>query len=255
MNPAPSTETCYIATRPDGVIPASAAAGTPVNLADHIGETIGHPNPGRRWYDDPPFSHFCLVTEPGEALDDPQQWPARLFIVEYLGIAGDGDPRFSPHQRYAHAIRVVEETNEELALGPKPRGQETLDYLNNVLPGQAAHWAQAWMDNPDRMAKAFNDWRLSSTADRARGIDAQTEAAQIARATHRRAALNTMLRLARETAEHAARDHGADDTAVHFAGRYARNTITAVLFADSLTTPSRNALRGAGLHTDTSPTP
>ncbi|MFE6063664.1 hypothetical protein [Streptomyces sp. NPDC056431] len=35
----------YMATQPDGTVPRGTEAGTPVSLADHVGQVIDHPTP------------------------------------------------------------------------------------------------------------------------------------------------------------------------------------------------------------------
>lgn len=69
----------YMATRPDGTVPpniedlaryarARGEQVPTVNLADHLGQVVDHPSPGRKWYTDRAFGYFHMYTRPGELL-------------------------------------------------------------------------------------------------------------------------------------------------------------------------------------------
>lgn len=76
--------TWCMAAPADGTIELSRQPGTPVSLADHVGQIVDHPKPSAvKWFDESHFSYFRMVKRVGEALQDtgirPVTWPVRLW--------------------------------------------------------------------------------------------------------------------------------------------------------------------------------
>ncbi|MFF2902368.1 hypothetical protein [Streptomyces sp. NPDC057966] len=158
--------TWYIATPADGIIEMSRQAGTPVNLATAVGDVVRHPSPCRnKWYDESSFSYFRMVKRVGEALEDtgiwPITWPVRLWNVEPLGETGNWSPRHYPYRLLAHQIRVLEEVDAHMALGPC--GRDVLTVVQQEIPERAARWAAA---RPAAAAggRTPSPWRSRTTA-------------------------------------------------------------------------------------------
>ncbi|MFF4409747.1 hypothetical protein [Streptomyces sp. NPDC001404] len=163
----------YIATRPDGTVPPTCGSaaeyahwiGEPiptVNLAAHLGQAVDHPDPGRRWYDDSPFSYFRMYTKPGEILER-VQWPARLFVVEPRGETGNWGAPHYPYWALSHQLKVIEETEAWRAFGH--RGDKVLDVIDRQLPELARQWAEEWAADPDGTRQRYDAWseRLNNT--------------------------------------------------------------------------------------------
>ncbi|MFJ2191574.1 hypothetical protein ACIOJE_27195 [Kitasatospora sp. NPDC087861] len=238
--------THYLATDADGIIPASLAAGTPVNLADAVGTTIDHPNPCQNlWYDETAFSYFRTVTAPGEVLADVPGWPRRLWIIEPLGTTGTWGGRDSAHRLFAHRIRVVQETESWQALGS--RGRQVLDLIDHQLPDLARTWAATHTADPDRVHQAYEDWRLcnSREPEAASGMNAKQMALSVAGSSRCSAALWTVSRLAIDAAHTAADEFGR--SAAHYAAMRAEALAFAVLLENRLRDYTLTALRGAAL--------
>lgn len=248
----------YMATTPDGVIPASATAGTPVNLADHVGQVLDHPTPGRRWYDDSQFSYFRMVNRVGEVLEDtgmpPIAWPVRLWTVEPVGPTGNWSTDLYPYRTLSHRVRVVAETDAWQALGP--RGDKVLDYIHIQLPVQARAWAATYAADPQgthhRHTAWYND-SLCSTDHCSSGRHAQAWAAHRAFTCRREAALRTAHQLAAAAAEQAVTV--PDDSGRAYVASRAIAMTTAVLLQDRLRPYLLNALRGVDLDTAVTATP
>lgn len=124
----------YMATRPDGTVPPTnecraqyaRAAGEPVptvNLADHVGQVVDHPDPGEKWYTDKPFSFFHMYTRPGEILECVEDgWPIRLFVVEPLGETSNWGRSY---WLLSQQIRVVAEAARRTYTAWKRRVEHT----------------------------------------------------------------------------------------------------------------------------------
>ncbi|OEV14057.1 hypothetical protein [Streptomyces nanshensis] len=199
----------YVATTPDGAIPDSVAAGTPVNLADHVGETIEHPNPGREWYDESEFSYFRTYTSIGEVLERIDDWPVRLWIVEPVGETGNWSPRHYPYWVLAHKVRVAEEIEPWRALGP--RGNKVLDFIDRQLPTKARQWISRWQADPQGMQQRFTDWYEDPTEERNSLEMALRHVAERARTSRREAARDVARNLAARAAAQALSDTGVND--------------------------------------------
>jgi hypothetical protein len=55
----------YMVTMPDGTVPPTAGPSSQyvtVNLAEHVGQVVDHPSPGKKWYDVSAFSYFRTYT-------------------------------------------------------------------------------------------------------------------------------------------------------------------------------------------------
>ncbi|GAA4694306.1 hypothetical protein [Streptomyces youssoufiensis] len=154
--------TWYIAIPADGIIEMSRQAGTPINLSASVGQVIDHPNPcTTKWYDETPFSYFRMVKRVGEVLEDttiwPITWPVRLWIVEPLGETGNWSPSHYPYRLLSHRIRVLEEADAHLALGPC--GRDVLTAIQEI-PERAARWATDWDADPEGRHERKRDWEL-----------------------------------------------------------------------------------------------
>ncbi|MGW4807189.1 hypothetical protein [Kitasatospora sp. NPDC004272] len=237
----------YLVTGVDGIIPRSADAGFPTDIAAALGTTIDHPNPGRKWYDDSRFSYFRTVSAPGEVLDDaPELTQWRLWKVQPLGETGNwtlNGRRDDRWRLYAHQLHVVREVDAHLALGP--RGRQVLDLLDQELPGLARRWAATYQADPARVEDAHRTWRLCNFVEpaAARGDDAHTNAAYHARNVRRTAALLVAEHLAIRTAC-AATEEEFGRSAAHYAAMRAKALAAAVLMEDRLSDYVLNSLRG-----------
>ncbi|MEV7218183.1 hypothetical protein AB0O31_34440 [Kitasatospora cineracea] len=239
--------TYYLVTGVDGIIPCSAAAGFPTDIAAALGTTIVHPNPGRRWFDDTAFSYFRMVSAPGEVLADAPDLTAwRLWEVQPLGTTGNWATvggRDDRWRLYAHQLHVVREADAHLALGP--RGRQVLDLLQDQLPDLARRWAADHQADPARADDAHRTWRLCTFVEpaAARGDDAHSNAASHARSTRRSAALLVAEHLAIRTAC-AATQEEFGRRAAHYAAMRAQALAAAVLMEDRLSDYVLNSLRG-----------
>ncbi|WP_326581720.1 hypothetical protein OIE69_43930 (plasmid) [Actinacidiphila glaucinigra] len=234
----------YVATRPDGVIPASADARTPVNLSVSVGRTVIHPNQSLIRSSHAPFSYFSCTSESGEVLEGYELWPARLFIVEPVGETSTPDPQFRPYLQATHSIRVVEETDHRRALGP--RGHEVLTAVEN-LPQRIHQWAQAWDTNPLSTYRALEEWRLPPKGAPMGGGQAQNSALEAAYAARRGAAHSTAQRLAVWTTKSTCRGTPFTLRAVEYASTRATNLVTAELLRDRLPIEVTRKLLAEGL--------
>ncbi|GAA2121405.1 hypothetical protein GCM10009759_71080 [Kitasatospora saccharophila] len=237
----------YLVTGVDGIIPRSAEAGFPTDIAAALGTTIDHPNPGRRWYDDTAFSYFRTVSAPAEVLDDAPGLAAwRLWEVQPLGTTGNWNENGRRDDRwrlYAHQLQVVREVDAHLALGP--RGRQVRDLLDQELPGLARRWAATYQADPARVDNAHRTWRLCTFVEpaAARGDDAHTHAAYHSRNTRRTAALLRAEHLAIKAAL-AATEEEFGRSAAHYAAMRAESLADAVLMEDRLSEYVLNSLRG-----------
>ncbi|MDX3069539.1 hypothetical protein PV518_46735, partial [Streptomyces sp. ND04-05B] len=199
-----------------------------VNLADHVGETVDHPSPGLKWYDDRPFSYFHMYTRPGEILERLEEgWPIRLFVVEPLGETGNWGEDTYPYWRMSHQLRVVEETDAWRAFGH--RGAQVLNTIAQ-LPDLARQWAGEWAADPDGTRRRYNAWdgRLDDTR-------AVSDWAHFkARYSRRAAGLKTAYTLAGAAAEKTATDAGADTDAVAAISLRARCLVAGQLLHDRI---------------------
>ncbi|AJF70521.1 hypothetical protein SVTN_40485 (plasmid) [Streptomyces vietnamensis] len=235
-----------MATLPDGTIKDSATAGTPVNLADHIGQAIDHPNPCQnKWYDESPFSYFRTYHRLGEVLQDFWQWPARLFVVEPLGETGNWSPRHYRYRLLTHQIRVVEEIDAWQALGPT--GRDVAKLLAEDLPGHASQWARDYDADPKSMEHRIRFWRLTGAEECNSGMNAEMWVGPFARDARCSAALQTVRRRAIDTALDRTRAEGASHGAQHYAVRRAENLVSAVLIGDRMGEYNLRPLRGTDL--------
>ncbi|MEU5388048.1 hypothetical protein [Kitasatospora cineracea] len=240
--------TYYLVTGTDGIVPRSADAGFPTDIAAAIGTTIDHPNPGRRWYDDTQFSYFRTVSEPAEVLDDASyltQW--RLREVRPLGNPGNWSENGGRDDRwrlYAHQLHIVREADAHLALGP--RGRQVIDLLDHLLSDLVRRWAADYQADPARTDDAHRTWRLCNEPDAAHSDDARSMAHIAARQTHRTAALTATDRLAIQTAVTATEEEFGS-RASHYAARRASALAAAVLLEDRLSQYALTSLRGTHL--------
>ncbi|MEU8842682.1 hypothetical protein AB0D97_26705 [Streptomyces roseus] len=249
----------YIATRPDGNVPpttphlAAYYSGLgetipTVNLADHIGETVDHPSPGKKWYTDKPFSYFHMYTQPGEILERlEERWPVRLWEVEPLGETGNWGNDFAPYWLMSHQIRVVREVEAWRVFGY--RGMQVLAVLAQ-LPDLARQWAEEWAADPEGTRRTYKAWE--ERVDDTRALTSW--AFWRARHSRREAGLQTANQLAGDTAAQAATDAGADPHAVALIRLRARCLVAGQLMFDRIRTGEyeqsiRGLLLGAGLDT------
>jgi hypothetical protein len=240
----------YMATGADGVIPDSESAGVPVSLADAVGQTIEHPTPCQNlWYTETRFSYFEAVSKPGEALTGlGWLWPVRLWIVEPLGVTGNWGGRHYSYRLLSHRLRVVEETDATLALGPQ--GQAVIDLLARI-PDLAQQWAADCDADPDSMFDRLWAWRLYGSDTCTGGDTARAIATSAARRRKRTAALSKMEFMAGETAKKSLPQ--ASDRAQSYAWGRASNLAVAVLMKDALTARELDALRGVDLDQPAAP--
>ncbi|MFJ5680289.1 hypothetical protein [Streptomyces sp. NPDC093097] len=252
----------YIATRPDGTVPPTSgdlaryysAQGETiptVNLADHIGQTIDHPSPGRKWYTDKPFSYFHMYTKPGEILGRLEDgWPVRLFLADPLGETGNWGSDFAPYWLMSHQIRVVEETEAWRAFGP--RGEKVLEVIAQ-LPNLTRQWAEEWAASPEGTRRKYDAWGERVTDTHALGWWAHHKAKR----SRRMAGLNAAKALAGNAAAEAATDAGANTDAVAAIRLRARCLVAGQLLHDRIRSSEhersiRGLLLGSGLDTPAS---
>lgn len=231
----------YMATRPDGTVPptcwdsakyAEAHGETvpTVNLADHIGETVDHPSPGKKWYTDKPFSYFHMYTRPGEILERLESpWPVRLFIVRPRGETGNWGGGYYPYWLMSHQVDVVEETDAWRAFGH--RGEKVLNTIAQ-LPDLARQWAEAWAADPDGTRRQYDAWDERVTDIHALDFWAYYRA----RYSRREAGLKTAYTLASDASEKAATDAGAAPDIVAAISLRARCLVAGQLLHDRIRT-------------------
>ncbi|ROQ65279.1 hypothetical protein EDD95_8141 [Streptomyces sp. CEV 2-1] len=150
--------THYMATRPDGTVPPTSGVYVTadpiptVNFADHIGQVVDHPTPGKPWYDETAFSYFRTYTRPGELLER-VAWPARLWVVEPLGETGTWGGY--SYWVLCHQLRVVEEAEPWHAFGH--RGKQVMAVLAQ-LPDLVRQWADQWAADSDGTHRTYKAW-------------------------------------------------------------------------------------------------
>ena len=252
MSRTPKPVTWYMATPADGIIEHSRKAGTPVSLADAVGQVIDHPNPCRnKWYDESAFSYFRMVKRVGEVLQDtgiwPVTWPIRLWIVEPVGDTGNWSPRHYPYRLLAHQIRVVEETDAWPALGAG--GREVLDVIHREIPERAPRWAAAWDADPDTMRKRRRSWELCGSRSRASGARAQAAAYATACTRRERAAQWWAERLARDTVDEVLAQAGVSPDAAFYARSRGTDLVNAAQHQTRFDAYLLDTLRGIDLDT------
>ncbi|MCX4598315.1 hypothetical protein OG819_55245 [Streptomyces sp. NBC_01549] len=247
--------THYMVSMPDGTVPptsGSTASFTTINLAEHVGQAVDHPTPGRPWYDEGPFSYFRTYSQRGvgEVLDRrgewPVQWPVRLWIVEPLGETGNWDTKYHPYWVLCHQMRVVEETEIWRAFGH--RGQRVLDLIDRQLPDLARQWAEEWQTDPDGTRQRYDAWTARVDDTRAMSNWVFWRACY----SRREAAKEVALQLARAAAEQVATAAGVTEDAVVAISRRGECTTAAELLYDRLRRCDyekglRALLGGAGL--------
>jgi hypothetical protein len=239
----------YMATRPDGTVPPYYAGAVgesvpTVNLADHIGQDVDHPDPGQKWYTDKPFSYFLMFTKSGEVLENPSlSWPIRLWIVEPRGETGNWGGSYYPYWLMSHQLHVVGETDAWQAFGH--RGKQVVASLAQ-LPDLAREWSAQWTAEPDSSRRAHTQWK--DEIDNTHALD--WWAHYRARYSRRTAALATATQLAADAAAQAAT--GATPEAVDAIRLRARCLIAGQLMHDRIRNGTyersvRGLLLGAGL--------
>ncbi|MDQ0904154.1 hypothetical protein QFZ22_000139 [Streptomyces canus] len=208
----------YMVTMPDGTVPrtsGSTGAYTTVNLAEHVGQVVDHPQPGKhKWFDESAFSYFRTYTQRGvgEVLDRrcewPVQWPVRLWIVEPLGETHTWGGQYYRHELLAHQLRVVEETEIWRAFGH--RGEKVMDLIDRQLPDLARQWAAEWTADPNGTRQRYDAWseRLDDTYALSSWVHFR------ARYSRREAAKEVAEKLSRAAAEKALTAVGADEDAI-----------------------------------------
>jgi len=242
--------TWYMATPADGIIELSRQAGTPVSVADAVGQVVDHPNPCRtKWFDESRFSYFRMVKRVGEALEDtgiwPAVWPVRLWIVEPVGDAGNWSHQHYPYRLVAHQIRVLEETDPWPALGAG--GREVLDVIHEQIPERAVRWAADWDADPEGMQERRRNWRLCGTRDIGRGEWAQAVGDMTSYARRESAAQRWAEQLATDTVERILAAIGFSEDAVHYARCRAAELTVAAQHQARLSPYVLDALRGVRL--------
>lgn len=250
MARTPKPVTWYMATPADGIIELSRQAGTPVSVADAVGQVVDHPNPCRtKWFDESRFSYFRMVKRVGEVLEDtgiwPAVWPVRLWIVEPVGDAGNWSHQHFSYRLVAYQIRVLEETDPWPALGVG--GREVLDVIHEQIPERAVRWAADWDADPEGMEERRWNWRLCGTRDIGRGEWAQAVADMTSYARRESAAQRWAEQLATDTVERilAATDFSPD--AVDYARSRAAELTVAAQHQTRLSPYVLDALRGVRL--------
>jgi hypothetical protein len=205
MARTPKPVTWYMATPADGIIEHSRQAGTPVSLADAVGQVVDHPTPCHtKWFDESAWSYFRMVKCVGEVLEGtgiwPVTWPIRLWIVEPVGDTGNWSQRHYPYRLLAHQIRVVaEETDGWRALGAG--GCEVLDVIHHKIPERAARWAADWDADPGGMRERRRAWELSGGRNSSSGSWARSMTNATARSYRESAAQRWSGRLASDTVD------------------------------------------------------
>jgi len=242
--------TWYIATPADGVIEMSRQAGTPVSLAEGVGQVIGHPKPCTNlWFDESQFSYFRMVKRVGEALEAigiwPVTWPVRLWIVEPLGATGNWSQRHYPYRLLSHQIRVLEETDAHRALGT--RGHEVLDVIQHQIPEHAARWAADWDADPAGMRERRWNWEQCGSRIRASGRWAQSSAYLVSRNHRESAAQRWIEHLAQSAVDQALAGSGASQGARLYAYGRGADLAVAAQHQDRFDAYVLGALRGIDL--------
>ncbi|MEU0163546.1 hypothetical protein ABZ154_33370 [Streptomyces sp. NPDC006261] len=246
----PKPVTWYIATPADGIIERSRKTGTPVNLADNVGQVIDHPSPcANLWFDESEFSYFRMDKRVGEVLEDtgiwPAVWPIRLWTVQPLGETGNWSHHHYPYRLLSHQIRVLEETDPLPALGAN--GREVLDVIRRQIPDRAARWAADWDTDPQGMEERRRNWRLCGTRDIGRGEWAQA-VADLTSYSHRESAAQRWAEhLATNTVDRLLAAGGFSQDAVDYARSRAADLIVATQHQARLDTYVLDALRGVRL--------
>ncbi|WP_051860350.1 hypothetical protein [Streptomyces anulatus] len=252
----------YMATRPDGTVPPTdvylaryyrdqGETIPTVNLADHIGETIDHPSPGRKWYTDKPFGYFHMYSRPGEILERIEDgWPVRLFVVEPLGETGNWGGDFYPYWLMSQQIRVVREAEAWRAFGH--RGLQVLAGLAK-LPDLGRQWAAEWAADPEGTRRMYEAWQ--KRVDRTRALTSWASCR--AQYSRREAGLQAADQLAGDAAAQAATAAGAEPDTVAMIRLRARCLIAGQLMfdrirADEYEQSIRGLLLGDGLGTPAS---
>ncbi|WP_331757292.1 hypothetical protein OG422_31455 (plasmid) [Streptomyces sp. NBC_01525] len=230
----------------------SRQAGTPISLADNIGQVIDHPNPCRnKWFDESDFSYFRMVKRVGEALEDtriwPVTWPIRLWIVEPLGDTGNWDQRHYPYRLLSHQIRVAQETDAWPALGAG--GREVLDVIRHQIPERAAQWAADWDADPEGMRERRRNWEQCGGRTCGSGRWAQSVAYATSRARRESAAQYWAERLAVDTVNQLLADTDVSPAALHYARNRATDLTVAAQHQARLDAYVLDALRGDALDT------
>lgn len=250
MARTPKTITWYMATPADGIIQQSRDAGTPVSLADAVGQVIDHPTPCRnKWFDESPFSYFRMVKRVGEALEDtgiwPVTWPVRLWIVEPVGDTGNWGQNYYPYRLLAHQVRVVEEADAWKALGRN--GRDVLDVIDQQIPERAAQWAADWAADPVGLQERRENWRLCTGQHSTSGMKALSLADDTARTRREASGLMWTKQLAATAAENALAGSGSDPAAVYYARSRASGLATAAHVQDRWDAYVLDTLRGVDL--------
>ncbi|WEH43967.1 hypothetical protein [Streptomyces sp. AM 2-1-1] len=242
--------TWYMATPADGIIELSRQAGTPVSLADHVGQVIDHPRPcTEKWFDESRFSYFRMVKRVGEVLEDtgiwPVAWPVRLWVVEPLGETGNWSQHHYSYRLLAHRIRVVEETDAWRALGAG--GREVLDVIHREIPERAARWAADWDTDPEHMSDRWRTWSRCSSRNTASGSWAQSVAGAASRARRECAAQWWSEHLAGQAVDRALAAAGVSPDAASYARERAADLAAAAQHQARLDAYVLDALRGVRL--------
>ncbi|MFJ1804537.1 hypothetical protein [Streptomyces sp. NPDC088180] len=235
--------TWYMATPADGIIELSRQAGTPVSLPDAVGQVIDHPNPcANKWFDESPFSYFCMVKRVGEALKDtgiwPVTWPVRLWTVEPVGDTGNWSHQHHLYPLLSHRIRVLEETDAWPSLGAG--GREVLDVIHDQIPERGIRWAA----DPEGMCER----RLCGTRDIGRGEWTQAAADMTGYASHEPAAQRWAEQLATDTVDRILAATNFSRHAVDYARSRAVELTVAAQHQTRLSPYVLDALRGVRLH-------
>ncbi|QKZ18605.1 hypothetical protein [Streptomyces chartreusis] len=243
--------TWYMATPADGIIKHSRENGTPLSLADAVGQgVIDHPDPCKnKWYDESRFSYFRMVKRVGEVLEDtgiwPVTWPVRLWIVEPVGETGNWSHKHYPYRTLSHQIRVLEETDAWQALGRN--GRDVLDVIEHQIPERAVQWAADWEADPAGMRKRREHWRLCRTDRSTSGMKANSLATNVA-FTRREAAGQMWTKLlAVAKAEDTIAQSGVGGSAVNYASSRASGLATAAHLKDRFDDYVLGSLRGIDL--------
>ncbi|ALU98493.1 hypothetical protein WQO_34195 (plasmid) [Streptomyces globisporus C-1027] len=242
--------TWYIATPADGVIAMSREAGTPVDLAANVGQVIDHPQPCTNlWFDESRFSYFRMVKRVGEALEDtgiwPVTWPVRLWSVKPLGETGNWSPRYYPYRLLSHQIRVLEEVDAYLALGP--RGRDVLTVVQQEIPEHAARWAADWDAGPEGMRTRTWNWEQRGGPGWGSGQWAESLAMAVSHNRRESAAQTWVEYLARGAVDQALADTDASMMARCYAYGRATGHAVAAQHQNRFEPYVLDALRGVGL--------
>ncbi|WP_225995082.1 hypothetical protein [Streptomyces arboris] len=242
--------TWYIVTPADGIIEMSRQAGTPVNLATNVGQVVDHPKPCvNLWFDESRFSYFRMVKRVGEALGDtgisPITWPVRLWSVEPLGETGNWSPRHYPYRLLSHQIRVIEEVDAHLALGPC--GRDVLNVIQQEIPAHATRWAADWDADPEGMRMRRRDWEQHGGPACGSGRWADSLAMSVSHNRRELAAHTWIEHLARRAVAQALADSDASMAAYCYAYSRATGHAVAAQHHNRFGAYVLDALRGVGL--------